>query len=277
MRIWLTVFSTLIVTVLAAQQDPSPQALFENEQYEEVIAALPEPTTVSQMMLRADAHHKLGAFNDALDFYEAAEAAGCDSFELYLHRGICLFSLEAYDEARDNLSAAYDIDTGDRRIPYYFAAAAYMQNRFKEAERYLDDALERFPDYFDAHYLKGAVLLEQGFAAEAADAFTFCNALKPDDQRSKLNIAMALLAEEDYTKARDLLDEVVHDAQDDVLRDAYYQRGVCRYRTHDDKGACEDWANAGDLGDREAQELNTTVCMGKRKRVKERRGVYVAF
>lgn len=267
----------MMAMVLVAQQETSPFELFNNEQYKAVIAALPEPATIDQHMLRADAHHKLGEFAEALDFYEAAEAAGCASFELYLHRGICLFSLQAYDEMRDNLSAAYDMNTGERRIPYYFAAAAYMQNRFKEAERYLDDALERFPDYFDAHYLKGAVLLEQGFAAEAADAFTFCNALKPGDERSKLNIAMALLAEEDYTKARDLLDELVHEAQGDVLRDAYYQRGVCRYRTHDDKGACEDWANAGDLGDREAQELNTTVCMGKRKRVKDRRGVYVAF
>lgn len=276
-RMLLTLFVYTLIAQVAVAQLGKLEDLYEEGNYEEVIALLPEPQTAPEWMLLADALHKTGEFNTALDAYNNAESAGYEAPELHLHRGICLFSLEAYEYCLDELAIARTFLPGEPRIPYYFAAVSYMQHRYEMAERYLNDALKLLPDYYDAHYLSGAVSLELGNAAKAADAFSRCHTLKPDDYRSKLNIAIALSRDAAYSDARSLLDDIIDDAQDEVLRDAYYHRGVVRYRMHDDDGACEDWANAASLDDREAAELLTEMCEKQKKKLKDRKGVYVAF
>jgi hypothetical protein len=97
-----------------------------------------------------------------------------------------------------------------------------------------------------------------------------------EDERSRLNLATMLLEQKHYKAAFEHFDDLVNSSNEDVARDAYYQRGVSRHETRDFKGACEDWANAAALGDADAESYGTTLCEGRGK-LRKRKSVHVAF
>lgn len=253
-------------------------ALYNTGNYSDVVDALPAPSTAEEWMLKGDALHKLEAFSDALSAYNAAEEAGLASGALFLHRGICQVSLTQWTQASADLGRAHELLPEEKRVPYYFAAIAYAERNERQALVYLEDALKIDPEYFDALYLKGAAFYELGKNKEAQAAFAQCRALRPDDERTQLNHAMASIELARYGEALESLDVLINSEDDALVAEAYYQRGATLYSLRRAEEACEDWANAAALGDREAQILTDTVCMtGKKKRSLKRKQVYVAF
>lgn len=248
---------------------------YQQGRYTEVLTALYDTDGAEAAILRADAHQKMGQFNEALMQYSRAEELNYAGDNLFLHRGICLVSLNRFEEAQADLLRAREKNPSEPRVPYYFAAMAYQENDFKRALLYLNDALSIAPDYFDAMYLMGAVHYEMGKPVMAEKAFQNCLNLR-NDERSRLNLAAMLLEQKQYKGAFEHFDFLVNSSDDDVARDAYYQRGVTRYETRDFEGACEDWANAAALGDSDAQNYGTTLCLGRGK-LRKRKSVHVAF
>jgi len=43
-------------------------------------------------------------------------------------------------------------------------------------------------------------------------------------------------------------------------KEAYYNRGISRFKTNDIEGACSDWKKAKELGDRFAKDLIKKYC-----------------
>lgn len=250
--------------------------MYAQEAYEEVISAVPNPQTSCEWLFLADSHHKLGAFDIALTCYNQALEFPQAPI-VHLHRGICLFSLERYQASKDDLAFAYEQGLRDKRIPYYLAASDYMEGNYDRAVAYLKDALEMDDNYYDAHYLLGAAMVEKGKPTSAQQSFERCSELKPEDYRAQLNLAITLVDQYRFDDARSILDVLAASRDDDLARDAYYQRGVLRYQAHDKAGACEDWANAASLGDEEAVKLQANICEGKKKRLVNRKKVYVSF
>ncbi len=248
---------------------------YQAGRYTDVLVSLYDTDGAEAAMLRADAHQKLGQFNEALMEYNRAEELNYKGADLVLHRGICLVSLNRFDEAQADLLRARELNPEEPRVPYYFAAMAYQENDFKRALLYVKDAISIAPDYFDAIYLEGAVHYEMGKTALAEKAFQNCLNLR-EDERSRLNLATMLLEQKHYKAAFEHFDDLVNSTHEDVARDAYYQRGVSRYETRDFKGACEDWANAAALGDADAESYGTTLCEGRGK-LRKRKSVHVAF
>ena len=268
---------TLAVFELRAQNTDQLATWFEEQDFERIIAATEEPTDPSSAMYRADAFHKIGAYKEAELAYDRAEKLGASGKFIFLNRGICRFSLGRYEASRDDLLEAHERDALESKIPYYLAAISYMQDEFKLALRYLEDALRLEPDYFDALYLQGAILLTQGKGASAEVAFMRCLELKRTDQRTRLNLAMTYVDQFRFEEARELLDELILYTEGDLLRDAYYHRGNLRLDDHDQLGACEDWSNAADLGDEMAEAHIQEVCTKGAKKIRKRKAVHVAF
>lgn len=259
-------------------QSHQPDALYAEGLYSEVIEALPAPQSAAEWMLKGDALHKLEDFSEALEAYNTAEKAGETTGALYLHRGICHVSLNRYSEATADLGRAHERLPEEKRVPYYFAAIAYGERNERQALAYLEDALKLDPVYFEALYLKGAALYELRRFKEAREVFALCRTLKPEDDRTRLNHAMVSIELGRYGDALEALDELVNSEDDLLVSEAYYQRGATLYNLRRAKEACEDWANAAALGDKDAQILTETVCMtNKKKRAIKRKQVYVAF
>lgn len=254
------------------------EALYLAGDFAEVIEQIEAPSTASEWMCLADALHKLEQFEEAEKAYLEAGAAGYDGPELLLHRAICRVSLGATEAATDDLIAAYNLLPEEARIPYYLAALAYASEDSKRGLAYLEDALTLDPNYYDAHYLKGAFFYELGKGKQASAAFERCLELRPEDERARLNMAMSEAAQLSFASSREQLDDLLLFTEDEeILRDAYYQRGALRYETRDFSGACEDWANAADLGDRDAEQHLLELCGDRKKKLKQRKGVYVEF
>ncbi len=252
--------------------------LYLAAEYETVITALDEPNDGKQWMLRADALQKTGRLEDALNAYYMAEVEGYLKPDLLLHRAICQVSMQSFSSAREDLERASMMDDAEPRIPYYFAAISYAENDFSTCFNYIDEALRIKPDYFDATYLKGAALYEMNKLKDAEKAFRDCLEIIPNDERALLCLSMCIMEQLKFGQALDALDVLINSEDENIARDAYYQRGVCRYQLREYSGACEDWANAADLGDEDARELSGTVCNSKRKKkINPRKGVYVAF
>lgn len=258
-----------------AQSFSDVRALYDTGKYAEVLTALSGIDEAEAAILRADAHQKLDQNEEALAAYNRAEALNYKEADLFLHRGICNVTLGRFDEAQTDLLKARELLPSEARVPYYFAAMAYQENDFKRALLYLNDAVSVNPDYFEAHYLMGAVHYEMGKPHLAEEAFQRCLELREDD-RSRLNLATMLLEQKQYKAAYEHFDNLVNSTDDELARDAYYQRAVCRYETRDFKGACEDFANAADLGDVDAQNYGSSLCEGRGK-LRKRKSVYVAF
>ncbi|MCH2197323.1 MAG: tetratricopeptide repeat protein [Flavobacteriales bacterium] len=274
----ITLLALLFASLSVHSQDfASLETLYEEGEYQQVIDQLGKPTDPEGWLLLGDSFHKLGDFDKALFAYDGAEDITFKRFELYLHRGICLFSLGDYDRAREDLLNAHDLDQHDARIPYYLAAGAYMCDDFKLARNYLEDALRLDPDYYEAHYLKGAVYMMLGKPTTAEASFVACAEMKDDDQRLQINLALALQDQFRFEEAMAIFDKLVINSEDQVLKETYYHRGHCRFMMHQEDLACEDWANCADMGDTEAMELVAKTCSGKEKKAKKRKRVYMAF
>jgi tetratricopeptide (TPR) repeat protein len=252
-------------------------SLYVAEEYVALLTVLDEPESMAQWKLRGDALQKTAQFEQALEAYYMSEAEGNADAELYLHRAICRFALEHYDAALDDLENARRFGSTDVRLSYYEAALAFVNNDPSLCLHYIAEAVEANPNYFDAHYLAGALFYDEGQTKEAERAFLRCAQLNPAHERTQLNLAMVHIDQLRYGKAIDRLSPLLNSEDEAVVSEAYYQRGICRYETRDRTGACEDWANAADLGDADAKVLISGVCQSSKKQRLSRKSIYVAF
>lgn len=275
-KVLLFIFILGATLQMQAQSMQELQTLYVQEQYEDLLALLDAPSSADQHLLWADAHHKLGHFEEAMKGYLQAESAGENSFDLFLNRGICAFSLGDFQLTRSDLLKAKTLRE-DQRIPYYFAAMAYMENNHKAAAVFIKDALQLDANYMEAHYLLGAIYLEQKKFSGAEKAFISCIELRPEFTQSKINLALCFIEQFKFDEAIGLLSSLIENLNDATLADAYYQRGVCHYQMHNTTLACEDWHQASELGDSFAKEHIAGICEGNQRKIKRKKDIYMAF
>lgn len=251
--------------------------LYVAQEYDALIAVLDAPESAAEWKLRGDALQKANQPLQALEAYYSCESEGGGDAELYLHRAICHLTLGSVDAARNDLEQARDLGATDKRLAYYSAAIAFGDHAVDLCLYFIAEAVAADPNYFDAHYLAGALFYDVGRLKDAEKAFTTCLKIDPSHERAQLNLAMVMIDQLKYGKARDVLEGLINSDDDDLVAEVYYQRGVARYESRDRVGACEDWANAADLGDDDARNLIETACTGGKKRKLDRKSVYVAF
>jgi len=252
------------------------RSLYDQGEYDAVLQKLPAPTTPAELLLWADAHHKLSHFDDAMRGYTQSELLGEQSTDLFLNRAICAFSMGDFELARRDLLTVKE-QKEDKRIPYYFGAMAYLDNNFKGATEFLKDALKLDQNYMDAHYLLGAIYLEQKKFLSAETAFIKCLNLRPEFSQSKVNLALCYIEQFKFQEAIDELNQLIESNTTDALTDAYYQLGVCYFQMHDTDTACENWTRAADRGDEDAKAHLAGICEGNQRRIKRRKNVHMAF
>ncbi len=252
-------------------------ALYQQGHYERVVLELQSPQTAALAQLRADALHKLGELPEALAVYNLAIQLDPSNGEAYLNRGICALSLNDHQRARADLAEARRIHPSNPKTWYWSAALAYAENDNALCFSHIAEAVKLNPDYLEAHYLGGALFYDEGALKDAEKAFVRCLEIDPGHALSQLSLSMVYTDQLRYSKANALLDALTESDDASVKRNAYYQRGVCRYESRDRLGACTDWEQAAALGDADAQELVETACVESKKKRLERRGVHVEF
>jgi tetratricopeptide (TPR) repeat protein len=255
------------------------KAHYDAGRYDQAIAAatvaLGGEAGAEAYYCRANAHHKLGHFTEALDDYDRARINGYSNDELYLHRGICKVSLMMYESARIDLMHYLEYNAGDARPYYWLASIEYMNMENKSSLRYLDEALAIDSSYADAYYLRAANMAELNKTNLALEDFQSALQFNPQLLRAKFNMAVLLIGMGQYEFALEMLSELRLE-NIDFISEVLYYRGEALYYMHDLEGACNDWGESSQLGDRDAQHNHKRVCAEKGK-LKNKKRTYFQF
>ena len=259
--------------ILLAQQH------YEAGRYDQAIAAasvaIGEEASPEAYYCRANAHHKLGHFSEALEDYDRARINGFSEEELYLHRGICKISLMMYEGARMDLMQHLELKPDDAPTYYWLATLEYMNMENKASLRYLEETLAIDSSYADAYYLRAANMAEMNRSNLALEDFQMALQYNPKLLRAKFNIAVLLIGMGQFENAIELLSELQLENADFTSEVLYY-RGEALYYMHDMEGACSDWKESAQLGDRDAQQNLKKVC-GEKGKLKSKKRTYFEF
>jgi tetratricopeptide (TPR) repeat protein len=252
---------------------------YEAGLYDKAVAAasvaIGEEAVPEAYYCRANAHHKLGHFSEALEDYDRARINGFSDEELYLHRGICKISLMMYEPARMDLLQYLELKPDDAPTYYWLATLEYMNMENKASLRYLEETLTIDSTYADAYYLRAANMAEMNRSNLALEDFQLALQYNPKLLRAKFNIAVLLIGMGQFENALELLSELQLENVD-FLSEVLYYRGEALYYMHDMEGACTDWKESAQMGDRDAQQNLRKVC-GEKGKLKSKKRTYFAF
>jgi tetratricopeptide (TPR) repeat protein len=109
----------------------------------------------------------------------------------------------------------------------------------------------------------------------ALEDFQSALAYNPRLMRAKFHMAVLLIGMGQYEHALELLSELRLE-NIDFISEVLYYRGEVLYYMHDLDGACSDWNESSQLGDRDAQHNHKRVCADKGK-LKNKKRTYFQF
>lgn len=287
MRITLLSISVTAFLLCASYSRLKAQSAFDqafqsykNGEYAIALATLDIQITQHEspqaLMLRGDCYHKLGEYSKALDDYEKARITGYSKDDLLLNRGICKTSLALYESAKSDLSSYIQRREDDPKGYFWMATIEYLMMENRSSLRYLDQVLLIDSAYADAYYLRAANYADQQKMNLALEDFQEAMRLNPKMHRAKLNIAIILLDMGQNRNAIELLSELrLEDTG--FIEEILYYKGEALYNMHDIEGACSDWVEAAQLGDRDAETNYNRLCIDRKGKPRFKRRNYYQF
>lgn len=169
----------------------------------------------------------LRKYEAALTDFNLAVKLNPDSASNYCKRGLCYYGLGKFDKAIEDFSKAAEIDAKGAEYPYHKGMAFYSQEKFEQAFEEFGKAIRLNVNYFDAYLYRGYSCEGMGQSKSALYDYGQAIRIKPDDGM------------------------------------AYYRRGLLK-QEYDNKGACEDFRKASELGIFEAEGY-VEECDAKKK------------
>jgi tetratricopeptide (TPR) repeat protein len=155
--------------------DSSVITISDKDTYTEIISGdsiirISHQSMYENYLTKGVALSEAGDYEKAIEYFNAALLFESNDAYVYYNRGLCFYYLKAYENAeKDFLNAVY--------INPLFAEACSqlgiiysLQEKFNEAEKYMDKALEIMPDNGIYYYNKGLMLL---MASKPTDACLF--------------------------------------------------------------------------------------------------------
>ena len=126
-----------------------------------------------------------------------------------------------------------------KRINIYF-----LMNNEKESVRYVDEAIRKYPDVAEFHYLRGVINNERGKYIRALDDFNQAINLQSSGNlfRYYLGRGVSHMNLMEYDQA--LADFTSSIEQNDTVASAYHSRAMVNYEMKDYSAAVEDFLKA---------------------------------
>ncbi len=122
-----------------------------------------------------------GLYEAAIDAYRASMAYGTESdYEALLNISACLTFLNAFDQARETIDRAIDLEPNDLRAKVTLGVIKFSKGDASDALDLYDEILAVDPDLARAHYNRAFVLQRMGEVEEARRAYETYLELDPD-------------------------------------------------------------------------------------------------
>lgn len=165
--------------------------------------------TQNPLLPTAMALHQAGAFADAEKAYRLAlqmEPQNADALALL---GCVLSEQKKHDEALGKIDAALALDATTPLFHFHRGNALNKATRYAEAETAFAQAAMLAPSWAEAWYNRGNAAREAGQHDAAKSHYEKTLALNPAHTLAANNLALLYAKEENFAKARALLDEAL--------------------------------------------------------------------
>jgi len=244
--------------------------MFEDELYEAVIAHMEafEVRKVPDLLLEADAYHKLKSYEEAAERYTQVLARDEENSIALQRRGAVYLELGQFGWALQDIRAALRLTPMDPEANFYMGNICYDQSDMRNAIKFYKNSLEFRPDYPEALYMLGAAKAMNGDKNDASDAFSDVMEKMP---MAMYNLAVLSLEANAYEQALEIFNKVeVHDFfvqhQEFLDSDFFFLRAEAYYYSGEKQSACLDYKHAANLGDLEASDIYDAVCLKSKKK-----------
>jgi tetratricopeptide (TPR) repeat protein len=250
---------------LRAQDELSvAKELFEQGKYEAVISHLGsfEIRKVPDLLLEADAHHKLSDYEQAVVWYTQVLARDEDHPQALMRRGAAYLEMGQFGWALKDVKDALRFSPTDPEANFYMGNICYDQEDLRNAVKYYKAALNYRPNYPQARYMLGAAKAMQGDARAASREFA---SVIDDMPNSVYNLAVVSLESNDYDQAIAYFEQL--EGMDFKLdKDFYFLKAEALYFEGDKQLACLEYEKAANLGDEEAADIYDNYCLKNKKK-----------
>ena len=116
------------------------------------------PREPKYLLLEARLAQRAGHHAEALAFLKRAIAESPQWSELFYSRGVSYYLLRRYEDARQSLDQALQLEPNSSRALFVYAATLVNQGKYPAAEQYLHRALAVEPSNARFQYHLGALL-----------------------------------------------------------------------------------------------------------------------
>jgi len=270
----LLVFTCIVLSNLFLAQGnlDIAEKMFEDGDYEAVIEFVHsfEIRHPNDLLLEADAYHKLSEYADAAETYTQVLARDEDNPKALMRRGAVYLELNNFAFALKDVKKALKIWPDHPEANFHMGNICYDQQDLRNAVKYYKLAIDYRPGYPQAMYMYGSAKSEMGHFREADKAF---GAVLEELPSAKYNLAVVRLEEEKYESAIELFNELEYSGWDES-EDLFFFRAEAYYFINDKEEACKDYLIAKNLGDSEADDIYDSYCLkSKKKSTRKKREV----
>ena len=246
--------------------------MFEDGDYEAVIEFVHsfEIRHPEDLLLEADAYHKLGEFDNAAETYTQVLVREKDNVKALMRRGAVYLELNNFSFALKDVKKALRLWPDHPEANFHMGNICYDQQDLRNAVKYYKLAIDYKPGYPKATYMLGAAKSELGHFKDADKAF---HSVLEDIPSAKYNLAVVRLEEEKFESAIELFSELESSGWN-TSADLYFFRAEAYFYTHEKGEACKDYLSSKELGDIEAEDIYDSYCLkSKKKNTRKKRDV----
>ncbi len=217
--------------------------------------------------MRGDCKMRMENTRGALADFNKSEKMGLNTARLYLSRGAAYMRTDQLDAALTDFNTSLQLDSASADGWFNRGSVHYLQYDVKQAVADYTKALKYHPEFADAYYFRGVAKSELKNAGnEGINDIRKAMQLDTSLYEGYLSIAIIQMETKSYQKALNNLNTAI-DKKGPYLAEAYYFRAEARYALKDRDGACNDWEEAGMLGDMDAAQTYRDLCIkGKEKK-----------
>jgi tetratricopeptide (TPR) repeat protein len=176
-----------------------------------------DPDHFNAYNLLGSAYFTNREFERSAKAYEKAKALKPEVAEIHRNLGLAYFEMKELEKAEAAFKKAFEM-SGDAEAVFYLARTAYNREDYEAALDWALKAIQKNSKNAGFYNLKGAVLNQMGRYPEAIGSFQAGLVLAPDDVNIQINLGVAHINNEEPEKGRAILEKVLPNIQDAVLR-----------------------------------------------------------
>ena len=144
-----------------------------------IVCAL-RPVVGNSYFGKAATHKKKNDMNQALAYYQKAQAWKPYDYKIYINKGNIYMQLKEYDDAISEFERSLTFHPYSVNAHNSLAVAYYSLKQYADAKKYFENAVALNPNFFGAYFNNGLMHLTTGKTYEAIPLFEKARDIKPN-------------------------------------------------------------------------------------------------